>query len=459
MLIVMGNKKEKTLRSSISMRDIIYEQEEQIGLGPRQSRLISTVKKSRGLKGGSMVNIIGELEDTASSPSQTPLVPYANDDRPILASPQTNDDDRPATKRKRGPTKCLKTHGLSYEDRLPIRLNKYGQPIGCNRAKLSSHLGTLVRNAHLAPLTYTSWHGLKDNWEDLWEATIGKFDIGERAKGWVFKTLDSSWRTYKSRLKNQYFKKNMPLVYNIKNCPRTVPLEHWKILVQFWSLDMIKAMKNPDRREPSRVNMFFLTHKSRDGKPMSEGTSKIFSELEDAIVSHPEKLESTNQDDILSQVLGKDQPGRVRTYGRGVVASDLWGSRSQVETERLIKEVKENAQTEIQNIQQKMQEEMEIKLQERVEDMKSQMLCGFNVFLNQLQKNLPGVEIPNLFFLSTTLNTKEVEATATANHEVFTAEKEAFCSSLTQEVLDLKLEKMKHDQHKKRSKKKKVVCL
>ncbi|KAL4372883.1 hypothetical protein AHAS_Ahas05G0026300 [Arachis hypogaea] len=428
------------------MRDIIYEQEEQIGLGPRQSRLISTVKKSRGLKGGSMVNIIGELEDTASSPSQTPLVPYAN-------------DDKPATKRKRGPTKCLKTHGLSYEDRLPIRLNKYGQPIGCNRAKLSSHLGTLVRNAHLAPLTYTNWHGLKDNWKDLWEATIEKFDIGERAKGWVFKTLGSSWRTYKSRLKNQYFKENMPLVYNIKNCPRTVPLEHWKILVQFWSLDMIKeqskknkasrakntsqhttgsktfaeireeeAMKNPDRREPSQVNMFFLTHKSRDGKPMSEGTSKNFSELEDAIVSHPEKLESTNQDDILSQVLGKDQPGRVRTYGRGVVASDLWGSRSQVETERLIKEVKENAQTEIQNIQQKMQEEMEIKLQERVEDMKSQMLCGFNVFLNQLQKNLPGVEIPNLSFLSTTLNTKEVEAIATANHEVFTAEKEVFIS-------------------------------
>ncbi|XP_072088660.1 uncharacterized protein [Arachis hypogaea] len=247
----------------------------------------------------------------------------------------------------------------------------------------------------------------------------------------------------------------MPLVYNIENCPRTVPLEHWKILVQFWNLDMIKeqskknkvsrakntsqhtteskifaeireeeAMKNPDRREPSRVNMFFLTHKPRDEKPMSEGTSKIFSEFEDAIVSHLEKLESTNQDDILFQVLGKDQPGRVRTYGRGIIASDLWGFRSQVETERLIEEVKENAQTEIQNIQQKMQEEMEIKLQERVEDMKSQMLCGFNVFLNQLQKNLPGVEISNLSFLSTTLNTKEVEATATANHEVFTAEKE-----------------------------------
>ncbi|KAL4344412.1 hypothetical protein AHAS_Ahas11G0175800 [Arachis hypogaea] len=116
-------------------------------------------------------------------------------------------------------------------------------------------------------------------------------------------------------------------------------------------------MKNPDRREPSRVNMFFLTHKPRDGKSMSEGTSKIFVrylELEDAITSHPEKLESTNQDDILSQVLGKDQPGCVRTYGRGVIASDSWGPKSQVEMERLIEEVKENTQAEIHNIQQKM---------------------------------------------------------------------------------------------------------
>ncbi|XLS98134.1 hypothetical protein HN51_040869, partial [Arachis hypogaea] len=470
----MANKKDKALRSSISMRDIIYEQEEQIELGSRQSRLISSMKKSRGLKGGSMVNIIGELEDTASSPSQTPLVLHTNDDGPALA-PQANDNDRPVTKRKRGPTKCLKTHGLSYEDRLSIRLNKYGQPIGCNRAKLSSHLGTLE-----------------------------KFDIGVLGKAWVFKTLGSSWRTYKSRLKTQYFKENMSLAYNMKNCPRTVPLDHWKILIQFWSLDMIKAMKNPDRREPSRVNMFFLTHKPRDGKSMSEGTSKIFLELEDAIASHPEKLESTNQDDILSQVLGKDQPGRVRTYGRGVVASNLWGPKSQVETERLIEEVKENAQAEIQNIQQKMQEEMETKLQERMEAMKSQMLYGFNIFLNQLQKNLPGVEIPNLSFMSTTLYEKEVEATATTHHEVTAAtekevlsnsksasrnilesstitegvsksqakllprtkknvivspkQKQALYSSSTQEILDLKLEKKKHDQHKKRLKKKKVAC-
>ncbi|RYQ96045.1 hypothetical protein Ahy_B08g091513 isoform D [Arachis hypogaea] len=125
-------------------------------------------------------------------------------------------------------------------------------------------------------------------------------------------------------------------------------------------------MKNPNRREPCRVNMFFLTHKPRDEKSMSERTSKTFLELEDGIASHSEKLESTNQDDILSRICG------------GL----------NLKTERLIEEVKENVQVEIQNIQQKMQEEMETKLQERVEAMKSQMLCGFNMFLNQNSKSL-----------------------------------------------------------------------
>ncbi|RYR29718.1 hypothetical protein Ahy_B01g054199 [Arachis hypogaea] len=233
----MANKKDKTLRSSISMRDIIYEQEEQIELGPRQSRLISSMKKTRRLKDGSMVNIIGELEDTASSPSQTPLVLHTNDGGPALA-PQANDNDRPTTKRK-----GVRQSALKLMDRLPIRLNKHGQPIGCNRTKLSSHLGTLVKNARLAPLTYISWRGLKDNWEDLWEATIEKFDIVVLGKAWVFKTLGSSWRTYKSWLKKQYFKENMSLDYNMKNCPRTVPLDRWKIL----SPDMIKEQSKKNK--------------------------------------------------------------------------------------------------------------------------------------------------------------------------------------------------------------------
>lgn len=75
-------------------------------------------------------------------------------------------------KKKMGPTKCLKTHGLRYEDRLTSRLNAHGQPIGSYRATLSNYQGTLARNAYLIPLTFTSCKGLKENWDDLWKTVI-----------------------------------------------------------------------------------------------------------------------------------------------------------------------------------------------------------------------------------------------------------------------------------------------
>jgi len=92
------------------------------------------------------------------------------------------------------------------------------------------------------------------------------------------------------------------------------------------------------------------------------------SKLEDAIASHSEELDkNSTPDDIFSQVFGKDRHGYVRTYGKGVVPSDLWGSKSQVEMRKLINEVQRNAQVELQSIKEKMQEEMEARLKEQVE--------------------------------------------------------------------------------------------
>lgn len=71
-------------------------------------------------------------------------------------------------KKTRGPTTCLKTHGLRDDERLPIRLNMYGQPIGCNRAALSTYLGTLARNSHLVPIKYTCWKQLQVNQPEKW---------------------------------------------------------------------------------------------------------------------------------------------------------------------------------------------------------------------------------------------------------------------------------------------------
>jgi len=111
------------------------------------------------------------------------------------------------------------------------------------------------------------------------------------------------------------------------------------------------------------------------------------SELEEAITLHPEVEESTTQDDLFSQVLGKERPGFVHTYRKGVAPIDLWGTKSTIEIQKIIDEVKRNARVEI-------QEEMQVKLQEQVEAIKTEMFTTFKTFLAQLQTCFPTVAIP-----------------------------------------------------------------
>jgi len=59
---------------------------------------------------------------------------------------------------------------------LPIKLNALGQPVATYRATLSKYLGTLARNAHLAPLTFSTWKRLEDHWDDIWK-TVLVFDF------------------------------------------------------------------------------------------------------------------------------------------------------------------------------------------------------------------------------------------------------------------------------------------
>lgn len=64
------------------MADILHEQEELIGLSPYQSPFVPQLTKKCKVSwpSGSMVEILGELDETASSPCQTPLAPQLNHD-------------------------------------------------------------------------------------------------------------------------------------------------------------------------------------------------------------------------------------------------------------------------------------------------------------------------------------------------------------------------------------------
>ncbi|QCD93307.1 putative transposase [Vigna unguiculata] len=179
---------------------------------------------------------------------------------------------------------------------------------------------------------------------------ISKFETEECGKKWVLQSIGSSWRTHKCRLKKKFFKPNMKEEYNLKNRPSIIPLEQWKILLKFWKSNMAK-----ERSEKNKINRakytFFHTIRSKTSVEIREEES----ELEEAITLHPEAEESTTQDDLFSQVLGKERPDFVRTYGKGVAPIDLWGTKSTIEIQKIIDEVKRNARVE-------MQEEMQDKI-------------------------------------------------------------------------------------------------
>lgn len=76
-------------------------------------------------------------------------------------------------KRTRGPTRCLKIHARTSEDRQEVTLDEDGEPIGPNDktvSDLSYFLGSIARNAEFCPLIYTNFKALlKDHGDRLWK--------------------------------------------------------------------------------------------------------------------------------------------------------------------------------------------------------------------------------------------------------------------------------------------------
>ncbi|KAJ8625113.1 hypothetical protein MRB53_033643 [Persea americana] len=88
-----------------------------------------------------------------------------------------------ARKRTRAPNRCIARN--HQEERVVLRLNEFGQPIGTNGRLLSSFLGIIARDGQKAPINYFDWRKM-----DMWRAILSKFEIATyeqpRVKKWVF---------------------------------------------------------------------------------------------------------------------------------------------------------------------------------------------------------------------------------------------------------------------------------
>ncbi|XLS93670.1 hypothetical protein HN51_069678, partial [Arachis hypogaea] len=67
-----------------------------------------------------------------------------------------------------------------------------------------------------------------------------KYNIPSDAEPWVIDTIGEAWKQFKKRIKKYHYTPYNSFREMMKNRPMTVPELHFRKLVQFWRLDIIK---------------------------------------------------------------------------------------------------------------------------------------------------------------------------------------------------------------------------
>ncbi|KAG7568011.1 Transposase Tnp1/En/Spm-like [Arabidopsis thaliana x Arabidopsis arenosa] len=230
----------------------------------------------------------------------------------------------------------------------------FGDHVGPGSVTLSSFLGVLV-SEHI-PVTLADWRKLDAvTKETLWEEIQGRFDLQEEwKKAVIFKQMCNIWRGRKSRLVSKVRAAKTAaerLALKPSNTPSSQVWNSWvrsKTSTAFTEIsnkyrkmrqnqiphttsrkgmlrladDMKKKSSNPSKVTRSKV--WIAGHTHADGRPVKPQ----FAETIKQIQSLDSEMDSTSaadniREDAVSKILGKDKPGRVRGFGRGITATKL----------------------------------------------------------------------------------------------------------------------------------------
>ncbi|XP_048491243.2 uncharacterized protein LOC125492635 [Beta vulgaris subsp. vulgaris] len=169
------------------------------------------------------------------------------------------------TKTPRGPTRNLQLAKMRPGEKIKVDFDVSGQPIGVNRAKLSSYCGSLVRDPLNAPLYRIEEFSQvpQENKEKMWKLILDKFDIGlddvkdqdEREKKikdkrkYIMTSLNKKYRNFRARLKREYYdtEENDDDRLKEDNRPPSVDEKDWEWLVSYFG--------TPDFQKKSRRNI------------------------------------------------------------------------------------------------------------------------------------------------------------------------------------------------------------
>ncbi|XP_062100227.1 uncharacterized protein LOC133806111 [Humulus lupulus] len=235
-------------------------------------------------------------------------------------------------KKTRGPTQMREIWGKQDEEKIKITYNDFGQPYDKSASKLSSFIGTLVRDGKNAPINYKTWHEVPAKYKlGMWKIIQieEKFEIPPHAKNWTFRTFGRKLRTWKSYLKKTYYLEHLSFVEQKKyKDKRRKSAKNKTSRAEKKYNHTTSTRKKDGASTPTRATMFKICYSKKDKSITNDKTKEAMLQLQEKeeLIEDASKEKSMN--DVFSKVMGKEKHGSVRMYGFGVFPSDVWKDKT-----------------------------------------------------------------------------------------------------------------------------------
>ncbi|MFQ6652460.1 hypothetical protein Gotur_024311 [Gossypium turneri] len=271
-----------------------------------------------------------------------------------LEEPTEVETENGGTRRVRGRTLLRDLYELDPVEHVKVSSNSFGQPVRSETCLLAGYMGILARNANMLPINFESWHKMPESNKNQTLDNIKVRFTLEVSDAYVKKALGKRWRDHKSTLKKDYFKTKITLNEKLQNVPPGMLRYQWeedservgkssrqkqKFTHTAGSKSfacVAQAEKLSSGQKVGRLQLFDITHRKKDGNPMTLEAAEIMEKLKDkkadyeAIASSDSSVHIDDIDNrIITEVLGPERYGRVQFQGSFVNPSQYFGSSSQ----------------------------------------------------------------------------------------------------------------------------------
>ncbi|XP_076883886.1 uncharacterized protein LOC143532845 [Bidens hawaiensis] len=195
--------------------------------------------------------------------------------------------------------------------RIKVLTNDRGQPIGPEAVKLTNFLGHISRDGNMAPLTYSGWSKVPEEYkEKMWQKVLATFDIEPGHRQQMLLSIGSKWRNFKSYLKSSYYDTHETDEERLADRDERVLPDQWSVLVNKWSSKEFQKLsarnkanrakvkfihtggqkslarlleeekeKRGDCQELSQAELLIKTRTRNNRQPMNESTASVIAKL------------------------------------------------------------------------------------------------------------------------------------------------------------------------------------